>query len=173
MLHFNGGKANCIHIWASLTPLSAPRFAEPEKKRSKLVLPAPQISDAELEEVVKVRCNSNPGHRSPFGSMLAPTHSTLTSTKSMLAHSAHAPLPTPCSAPVRSTLTPIRHLLPNPCSPCPLEAYPYPLHACPYTYAPLLHALDSPPAHRYHLFFHYYRSIFLLLTVTIRIQISW
>ena len=30
------------------------RFAEPEKKRSKLVLPAPQISDAELEEVVKV-----------------------------------------------------------------------------------------------------------------------
>lgn len=30
------------------------RFTEPEKKRSKLVLPAPQISDAELEEVVKV-----------------------------------------------------------------------------------------------------------------------
>ncbi|KAI0237412.1 Cell division cycle 5-like protein [Lamellibrachia satsuma] len=30
------------------------KFAEPIKKRSKLVLPAPQISDAELEEVVKV-----------------------------------------------------------------------------------------------------------------------
>jgi len=30
------------------------RFAEPIKKRSKLVLPTPQISDAELEEVVKV-----------------------------------------------------------------------------------------------------------------------
>ena len=30
------------------------RFAEPVKKRSKLVLPTPQISDAELEEVVKV-----------------------------------------------------------------------------------------------------------------------
>ncbi|XP_067674317.1 cell division cycle 5-like protein [Haliotis asinina] len=29
-------------------------FTEPVKKRSKLVLPAPQISDAELEEVVKV-----------------------------------------------------------------------------------------------------------------------
>ncbi|XP_064612178.1 cell division cycle 5-like protein [Liolophura sinensis] len=29
-------------------------FTEPQKKRSKLVLPAPQISDAELEEVVKV-----------------------------------------------------------------------------------------------------------------------
>ena len=26
------------------------RFSEPVKKRSKLVLPAPQISDAELEE---------------------------------------------------------------------------------------------------------------------------
>ncbi|KAK2162342.1 hypothetical protein LSH36_100g06032 [Paralvinella palmiformis] len=30
------------------------KFAEPVKKRSKLVLPAPQISDGELEEVVKV-----------------------------------------------------------------------------------------------------------------------
>ena len=30
------------------------RFTEPVKKRSKLVLPAPQISDAELEDVVKV-----------------------------------------------------------------------------------------------------------------------
>ena len=30
------------------------RFAEPVKKRSKLVLPEPQISEAELEEVVKV-----------------------------------------------------------------------------------------------------------------------
>ena len=30
------------------------RFTEPVKKRSKLVLPTPQISDAELEEVVKV-----------------------------------------------------------------------------------------------------------------------
>jgi pre-mRNA-splicing factor CDC5/CEF1 len=30
------------------------KFAEPVKKRSKLVLPAPQISEAELEEVVKV-----------------------------------------------------------------------------------------------------------------------
>lgn len=31
-----------------------PRFDEPVKKRSKLVLPNPQISDQELEEVVKV-----------------------------------------------------------------------------------------------------------------------
>ena len=30
------------------------RFAEPVKKRSKLVLPTPQISEGELEEVVKV-----------------------------------------------------------------------------------------------------------------------
>ncbi|XP_067945595.1 cell division cycle 5-like protein [Watersipora subatra] len=34
--------------------ISQNKFAEPEKKRSKLVLPSPQISDAELEEVVKV-----------------------------------------------------------------------------------------------------------------------
>lgn len=33
---------------------SQSNFQEPVKKRSKLVLPAPQISDAELEEVVKV-----------------------------------------------------------------------------------------------------------------------
>ena len=32
-------------------PLCTCRFAEPVRKRSKLVLPAPQISDAELEEV--------------------------------------------------------------------------------------------------------------------------
>ena len=38
----------CIYCLYSI------RFAEPEKKRSKLVLPSPQISDAELEEVVKV-----------------------------------------------------------------------------------------------------------------------
>ena len=37
------------------------RFAgEPSKKRSKLVLPTPQISDQELEEVIKV------GHQSEF-----------------------------------------------------------------------------------------------------------
>ncbi len=30
------------------------RFAEPVKKRSKLVLPTPQISDAELDDVIKV-----------------------------------------------------------------------------------------------------------------------
>lgn len=33
--------------------VSVTRFAaEPAKKRSKLVLPAPQISDAELDEVI-------------------------------------------------------------------------------------------------------------------------
>ena len=30
------------------------RFAEPEKKRSKLVLPEPQIQDRELDDIVKV-----------------------------------------------------------------------------------------------------------------------
>lgn len=44
------------------TPFSCRSGVSPAKKRSKLVLPAPQISDAELEEVVKIGASTEDIH---------------------------------------------------------------------------------------------------------------